>query len=83
MFKINYILCKYVCILSIILTAFFILSGPPEVAVLSGLSAVTFFGCMEFFSRAIKEDNERRTLMDNFGSNDIKKWEQEDDDDDT
>jgi hypothetical protein len=70
MYQINYQLCKYLCLLNVILTLSFILLGNPEVSVLFGSSAIVALVGMKFFEKAIKVQQERKSLMDTLGDND-------------
>ena len=83
MHKISRELCRYVCVLNVVLTTFFALAGPQSVALLTGISAIVLYAGMMFFDRAIDEGNRRRVVMHNDGSNDVETWKVEEDDEST
>lgn len=80
MYRVNRELCRYLCVLNIILTVFLVLAGPQSVAVLVGLSAVVLFATMKYFDKCIEEGGRRQVTMHNTGSNDVETWEVEEDD---
>ncbi len=74
MYRVNRELCRYLCVLNVILTMFLVLAGPQAAALLTGLSAVVLFAGMHFFDSCIAASDERRVAMHNDGSNDVETW---------
>ncbi len=73
MYKIVRLLCKYVCVMSLLLTVYFVFTATPILVVIFGVNTGLFWLCMKFFEVAISTNKARATLMHELGDNDYDK----------
>ena len=79
MYKVCLALCKLIVVLNLILAGFFVLAGPPQMAIILGLAALTMYGAQRMFARLILLQTAASDTMDRDGTNDVEDWKETED----